>query len=512
MKPVWLIAAAVLVAFLVKRRHKLEPTLLAGGAIAAVGSVLYGLGLFELPHLDKVLEDVGKALGPWTYLLVAFLAFGETGAFIGLLVPGETAIIVGGVVAGQGEINLIALIAIVWACAVAGDLTSFYLGRRLGRGFLERHGPKVHITEERLVQVEGFFEKHGGKAVFLGRFVGLIRAVAPFLAGSSGMSTRRFLPYDVLGAGIWGTTFCVLGYAFWQSIDQVIAIAKTGAVALGGTITFVVAVVVAVRWLRVEENRDRIAAWIDEHAPFLRRLERPARFAWNRLTPGQLGLELTTLLSLAAVGSFVFFGYLTVLHDDLALLTPGDRRGVRWADALRTDWLDSLSKLVTHLGTLPFAGGALLLTAAGLLARRHPLEAAALVGGILLTYAGVHLGKDFLDRPRPPHPLVDSEGSAYPSGHAAYSVAWVAIAVAWHRVLPNVKVVATLVTVAVVVSVLVALSRVYLEVHWFSDVAGGLGLGVLAFSLPAMAALIVGHFRHNVNGSPSGTPSGGALA
>ena len=82
------------------------------------------------------------------------LAFLETGAFVGLIAPGETTVIVGGLVAGQGEISLFVLIALVWVCAVAGDVTSYLLGRRLGRDFMIRHGPRVKITEERLVQVE----------------------------------------------------------------------------------------------------------------------------------------------------------------------------------------------------------------------------------------------------------------------------------------------------------------------------------------------------------------------
>ncbi len=502
MKPVWFVAAAVLAFVVIRRRDKLEPTLVIGGLIAAVAAAVYGTGVVELPNLDEVLEDVGKALGPWTYLLVAVLAFGETGAFIGLLVPGETAIIVGGVVAGQGEISLVALIAVVWAMAVAGDLTSFMLGRRLGRGFLERHGPRVHITEERLQQVERFFDKHGGKAIFIGRFVGIIRAVLPFMAGSSGMTLKRFVPYDILGAGVWGTTFCVLGYLFWHSIDQVIAIAKTGALALGSTITFAVVVVVAVRWLKVDENRDKILAWIDDHAPFLRRFEKPARFTWNRLTPGQLGLELTTLLAIAAVGAFVFFGYFSIIHGDIGVLTPGDERGVRWSNSLRTDWLVDVAEIVSLLGALPVAGGAALLTGVALLARRHTAEGLSLISGMGLTYLGVHLGKDALDRPRPGDALVDTMGSAYPSGHAAYVVAWVAIALALRHAEPGRRALAFAVSAACAIALLVATSRVYLHAHWFSDVAGGLGLGAMVFALCGMTVQIVSHLRNTSQPQP----------
>jgi undecaprenyl-diphosphatase len=223
---VWpLIFAAALATFLVLRRRRLELPLLVAGAIAVVALCVYGAGLVEPPDLEELLVDIGERLGKWTYLLVGALAFLETGAFIGLLVPGETAMILGGVVAGQGEIEVVTLIGIVWAAAVAGDCTSYYLGRRLGRDFLVRHGPRFQITAERLETVERFFDQHGGKAVFVGRFVGLVRAVAPFLAGSGGMPFRRFLPFDILGAGLWATAFIMLGYVFWHSLDRVIVIA-----------------------------------------------------------------------------------------------------------------------------------------------------------------------------------------------------------------------------------------------------------------------------------------------
>src|SRR6266511_6349443 len=153
------------------------------------------------------------------------------------------------------------------------------LGRRLGRAFLVKHGPRVHITEERLRQVERFFDRHGGKAILIGRFVGLVRAVAPFLAGSSGMPLRRFLPYDVVGAGLWGSTFVVLGYVFWQSFSQLVDYAKKGALALGAVIVLVVAIVAAMRWLRDPANRTKAGAWLERQAerPALRPLARLLR-------------------------------------------------------------------------------------------------------------------------------------------------------------------------------------------------------------------------------------------
>lgn len=502
MRPLWFAVAALVAAFAWWRRRRLEPPLLVGCALVAAGAAVYGTGLIHLPDLEQLLTDLGRALGPWTYLLVGVLCFLESGAGIGLLVPGETAIIVGGVVAGQGEIDIVVLIAIAWATAVAGDLTSFLIGRRLGRPFLVKHGPRVKITEERIEQVERFYARHGGKAVFLGRFVGLVRAVSPFIAGSSGMRTRRFLPYDVLAAGIMVTAFCLLGYLFWRSLDRVLTIARQGTFALGSVIAVVVAIVAAVRWLRVEGNRDRLDALLAEHeqTPVAgalirasraagRRLARPARFVWDRLTPGELGLELTTLLAIAAVGSFVFLGYVIAL-DPITEVTPGDRRAERWATDLEAGWLVDVAKVVTTFGDLWLAGGALVLVAAFLLIRREWLEGAALLAGLALTFAGVHLAKAALERPRPLDSLVASSGYAYPSGHAAYAVCWIAIAVALRRAFPGLATKAFVLLTGVGLAVLVGLSRIYLRVHWFSDVAGGWGLAATTFSLCGLAALV----------------------
>jgi len=175
------------------------------------------------------------------------------------------------VIAGQGEINLIVLIGIVWASAILGDTTSFFIGRRLGRGFVLRHGPKVKIDEDRLEQVEAYFERHGGKTILIGRFIGLVRALAPFVAGSSGIAYRRFIPYSIIGCGLWATTFCVLGYVFYASFDRVADIAGKATFGFGLTVGTIVVAVVAYRELRHAERRRQIVEWMDRK-PVLRQL------------------------------------------------------------------------------------------------------------------------------------------------------------------------------------------------------------------------------------------------
>jgi len=517
MKPGFLAAAIVLAGFLVVRRRKIGRVELIAGAVVAVALLVYSTGVVHLPNVEHLIEDIGRTLGKWTYLLVGIMAFLETGAFVGLIAPGETAILVGGVVAGQGEIDIFLLIGIVWACAVAGDTVSFLLGRRLGRGFLERHGPKVKITHERLEQVERFFDRHGGKAVLIGRFVGLIRAVAPFIAGSSRMPLRRFLPYDIIGAGLWSTTFCLLGYVFWRSFDQVANWAGKGAFALGTVIVVVVGGVVSYRWLRQPANRERAVAWLHEQeqrplvrpvaavvrpvveraiVPLAKRLYGPLRFAWNRVTPGELGLELTTLLAVVAVGSFTFIALLVSISPEQPVLGM-DRRAATMARDLETGWLTDLAKAVTWLGSFPVVAALVAVTALALVAWRRWESIAVLGAGLWLTFLLVHVTKDGEGRARPTDSLVSTSSDAYPSGHAAYAVTWIAVAVALARGVPRLSGQAALVVVGVAIAAAVGLTRVYLRAHWLSDVLGGWGLALTIFGLLGMIALVVGHLRDN---------------
>ena len=124
------------------------------------------------------------------------------------------------------------MLLIAWLAAALGDLASFGLGKRLGRPFLLARGPRVGVTAARLERVEGFFERHGPKAILLGRFIGIVRAVAPFLAGASGMRLRSFLPWSLIGTAAWATTFTLVGYAFHQSFSAAAGYLTHGALGL----------------------------------------------------------------------------------------------------------------------------------------------------------------------------------------------------------------------------------------------------------------------------------------
>ncbi len=469
----------------------------------AVGFYLYKTYFPQL-DLQQLLDDFANFLGAWTYVVVGALAFLETGAFVGLLVPGETALLIGGAVAGQGVINVFLLIAIAWIMAFLGDSTSFYLGHRLGRDFILKHGPKFGITRERYEQVEDYFEKHGGKTVLIGRFIGLVRALAPFVAGSSGMRYRAFAPYSILGSGLQITLHVLAGYFFARSIEAAAEYVGLAAVVIGTMLGVSLASYLAWKYLREPENRVKAVRWMDEHwytawsVRLCRRYETQLRWLQDRFTPGgTFGLEVTTLFAIIAVSSFVLFAYAGILLDDGGP-TPGDLRAFDVTDLIQTAWLTDIAKVITALGSSYILLPLVVITAVILGVKRRWSEAIVLVLSWIAIGFGIDWIKEWVDRPRPPGGLVDVKGMAYPSGHAAHSIfyVWLSVTIAV-RLRPDMARKAALVSGGIVLAALVGLSRVYLNVHYLSDVFGGWALGALCFSFFAVAALLAGQLRKN---------------
>jgi membrane protein DedA with SNARE-associated domain len=512
MSPGHLAAAVLAVAiavFAFRRRDRLTGELKVIAIVVVVALTVFASGVLSaLPSFETIIEDLAKALGKGTYVLVGAMAFLETGAFIGFIAPGEFTVILGGVIAGEGTISIIPLIGIVWVCAIAGDSTSFFIGHKVGRRFMLKHGPKVRITEERFHQVEDYFDRHGGKTIVIGRFLGFVRPLAPFIAGTSRMPYSRFLPYSVVGTGLWGTTFCLIGYIFWRSFDKVSKIVGQATLALGVLAVVAGGIWYARRRLKDPAERERLEGWVNSHRVtrwawywFVRPISKIAwpqiRFLWRRVTPGQLGLEFTTTVAVAVGAAYTFIFLASELRDDKSQVFPLDNTAFDVVDRMQTDFLTDLAKIVTTAGSLPFVLTLVLIGSVALIIRRRPLELFALAGGFGLVVLGVHLAKDWIDRPRPEDPITHTVGSAFPSGHAAYATAYVAMTVIASRVLGGLVSRTAVVLGGVVVAAVIGGSRIYLRAHYLSDVIGGFALGLAIFAGCAALALVVAFIREN---------------
>ena len=170
------------------------------------------LGFFLSTHtIDGWLESYG-------YLVVFLLVMLES---IGLPVPGETALIGAALYAGStGKLEIWGVIAVAIAGAIIGDNIGFSIGRYGGAKLLLRHGHKIGLHEGRLKIGIWLFRRHGGKVVFWGRFVSILRTYAAFLAGTNQMAWGRFLVFNAAGAVVWATAFGVAYYVFGSALQK----------------------------------------------------------------------------------------------------------------------------------------------------------------------------------------------------------------------------------------------------------------------------------------------------
>jgi membrane protein DedA with SNARE-associated domain len=191
--------------------------------------------------------------GPTAYALVGFLTFAEAALLVGFFIPGETAVVIGGVLAGLGAVNLEVMMGVVVVCAIVGDSVGFEVGKRAGPYLLERRPLKGNAGVGKALEL---LERHGGPAVFLGRFVAFARALIPGLAGMSGLRYRVFLFYNALGGLLWGVGYTLLGYVVGISFERILR--EVGLWSLAG-VAGVVVVAVAVRILLARRARKRLA-------------------------------------------------------------------------------------------------------------------------------------------------------------------------------------------------------------------------------------------------------------
>ncbi|HUH98063.1 MAG TPA: DedA family protein [Anaerolineales bacterium] len=161
-------------------------------------------------HLDQHLHDVILQYGAWTYGLLFFIIFMETGFVVTPFLPGDSLIFAAGTFAALNALNVWLVFLLLAIAAVLGDTANYWIGHFLG----ERAYSIKWIKKEYLDRTHAFFEKHGGKTIFLARFVPIIRTFAPFVAGIGRMSYSYFFSYNVFGGTLWVALFTFAGYFF----------------------------------------------------------------------------------------------------------------------------------------------------------------------------------------------------------------------------------------------------------------------------------------------------------
>jgi membrane-associated protein len=164
-------------------------------------------------HLDDHLAAFVAQHGAWVYALLFAIVFTETGVVVMPFLPGDTLLFVVGAIAAAGGMDIVTVMCVLVAAALTGDNVNYWIGRWAG--------PKVFRAEEsrwfsrrHLDRTHAFYERHGGKAIIIARFVPIVRTYVPFVAGIGSMTYAKFLAYSVAGAVLWVVSLCLIGYWF----------------------------------------------------------------------------------------------------------------------------------------------------------------------------------------------------------------------------------------------------------------------------------------------------------
>jgi membrane protein DedA with SNARE-associated domain/membrane-associated phospholipid phosphatase len=430
---------------------------------------------------------VSGLVASYGYGILFFLVGLES---LGLPLPGETALVTAAAFAALGHLSIYGVVATAVAAAIIGDNGGYWIGRTGGVALVRRYGRFLRFNEAHLEGARRFFERHGPPTVFLGRFIALLRTWTAVLAGAARMPYGRFMLYNALGAVCWATAFGALGYVFGRNLPRLEHYIGQASLAGALLVALVVALVLGWRWF--ERNRTSLVT----------RTEHLRMFAAARFARGEyLGLHLTLGLAISLAGLWLFAGVTEdVLHHDP--LTQFDVTLLDWLHAHATATGYAVFNTISSLGS-PVTLTILAVGVGFVLAARREW---ILLTGWLAAFAGGGLLdlvlKLVIRRPRPPGAaaFLQHYSWSFPSGHAmgsliGYGMLAYVLTLLWiHRRSAQIRVVLG----AALLIIAIGLSRLYLGVHYFSDVVGGYAAGVLWLSACISGIEVARRWRRNV--------------
>ena len=169
--------------------------------------------LYSVLALDQTLGHLAGQYGHWLYLLLFLIIFAETGLVVMPFLPGDSILFIAGTVVATAGLNIHLLVALLIVAAILGDTVNYSVGHYIGPRVFDKPDSRW-FRQDHLRRTQAFYDRYGGVTIIIGRFVPIIRTFAPFLAGVAGMTYRRFLAFNVIGAIAWISSLVYAGYLF----------------------------------------------------------------------------------------------------------------------------------------------------------------------------------------------------------------------------------------------------------------------------------------------------------
>ena len=166
-------------------------------------------------HIDRHLAEIIAQYGTWTYAVLFLIIFAETGIVIVPFLPGDSLLFAAGAFCAKPEtgLNVHLMAALLFVAAFIGDTVNYWIGAKVGPVVFKRND-SIFLRKKHLEQAHAFFEKYGGRAIILARFVPIVRTFVPFVAGIGGMRYSQFIAYNAIGAFVWIYFFSYAGFWF----------------------------------------------------------------------------------------------------------------------------------------------------------------------------------------------------------------------------------------------------------------------------------------------------------
>lgn len=409
-----------------------------------------------LSHMEIVIEHGG-------YLVLFLVSILEGVPIIGPFVPGHTIVILSGFLSKIGVLDLVYVLALSMSGAFIGDMLGFMCGRKFGFVFLNRFGKYFFIKDQHVEKVKHIVQKHSGKSIILGRFSPLTRALTPYITGASGVSLRSFWFFDLIGVILWATTSIGLGFVFGASY-------KAAAVFFGKFMLVAIVIGVFMAWSYHFINRQfHIFARYELITLFLNLC---GLYAFFKMIQDAL------VQSSAIVGFDVWFNLVLLSHTKSYL--------VSFFVFMTNTFSPTSLMLLVIVGICYFLYKKQW--------RYAVISLASYSGGMFLS----GFIKEMVLRARPVDALVHAGGYSFPSGHATAIMIVCVIAIyTLARKFSSTTKREIFIVSLVLLTALIGFSRLYLGVHWFSDVIGGFALGLFWTTFVILAVRYLGMFVQN---------------
>ena len=409
----------------------------------------------------------------------------EALAVIGTVIPGSSVVFVGGVLIGLKVLNPWWAAGLAIAGAILGDGVSYWLGRHYQEKIRMMWPMKNYPNL--FERGHAYFTQNGRKSVFVGRFLGPVRAIVPVVAGMANMPPAQFYVMNILSAFAWAGAHILPGVLFGASLQLAGAVSSRLLIMLVATVAFFW---IAARLVRygVGYGWPSVTSWRDQAVQRARsRSGLLSRVVLSLFDPGRPESPALLTAAVLLVGSgWLFLG---VLQDVMANdpLVQTDKSVYYLLQGIRTQWVDVVMVTITELGGAAVTTAVILVVAALLALKRRWRTFAYWLAAVAFAEVLVQLLKFTLGRQRPIALYSGNELFSFPSGHATLSIVvygFLAFLLARGKP-PNIRTAITL--VAAVLIALISFSRLYLGAHWFSDVLAGLSMGLAWVALLGIA-------------------------